>query len=415
MRSIRKFNKINQVVILCGGYGSRLGNLTKKIPKPLLPIHQKSFLTFLIEYLDRYKFKKIFLLCHYKNKLFNNFKNKLDKEIKKNIKIEIINEKQKLDTGGAIKNIYKKLDKNFLSINGDTYFNINLNNFFIKNKSKKFTNMIVSSNTYNKSSTSVIYDKKTKIIKSLKKRDKSKKNITHSGFTLINRDHLKLVKKKIFNLEKDLFESLIKKKKLVCTNYKQIFYYIGSPKTFKNANNFIVNAKKPAFFLDRDGVLNEDTGYVHKKKEFKWFKDISKAIRLMNENDYYVFVVSNQSGIGRGYYTEKSVNNLHLWINEKLNKKGAHIDEFVYSPYYWNSKRYCSYKYKKLRKPQTGMLDYLEKKWNVDMKHSLLIGDKEIDIRAAKRKKIKSIKIDSSLDNLYQITKKFLNKNVKKA
>ena len=60
------------------------------------------------------------------------------------------------------------------------------------------------------------------------------------------------------------------------------------------------------------------------------------------------------------------------------------------------------------------MLDYLEKKWNVDMKHSLLIGDKEIDIKAAKKKKIKSIKIDSSKDNLYQITKKFLNKNVKK-
>ena len=86
----------------------------------------------MIEYLDRYKFKKIFLLCHYKNKLFNKFKNELDKKIKKHIKIEIINEKQKLDTGGAIKNIYKKLDKNFLSINGDTYFNINLNNFFYK-------------------------------------------------------------------------------------------------------------------------------------------------------------------------------------------------------------------------------------------------------------------------------------------
>ena len=248
MRSIGKFNKINQVVILCGGYGSRLSNLTKKIPKPLLPINKKSFLIYLIEYLDRYKFKKIFLLCHYKIKLFNDFKNKLDKKLKKNIKIEIINEKQKLDTGGAIRNIYKKLDKKFLSINGDTYFNINLNNFFIKNKSKKFTNMIVSSNTFNKSSTSVIYDNKTKIVKSLKKKINSKKNITHSGFTLINRDHLKLVKKKVFNLEKDFFESLIKKKKLVCTNYKQKYYDIGSPTAYKNSNNFILNTKKPAFF-----------------------------------------------------------------------------------------------------------------------------------------------------------------------
>ncbi len=415
MRSTRKLNKINQAVILCGGYGSRLGNLTKKIPKPLLLINQKSFLTYLIEYLVRYNFKKIFLLCHYKNRLFYDFKNKLNQKLKKNTKIEIINEKQKLDTGGAIKNIYKKLDKNFLSINGDTYFNINLNNLFIRNKYKNFTNMIVSSNTYNKSSTSVIYDKKTKIIKSLKKKINSKKNITHSGFTLINRDHLKLIKKKIFSLEKDLFEHLIKKKKLVCTDYKQKFYDIGSPKTLKNADNFILTTKKPAFFLDRDGVLNEDTGYVHKKKEFKWFKDISKAIKLMNEHDHYVFIISNQSGIGRGYYTEKNVKELHSWINDELNKKSAYIDEFVFSPYYWKSKKYSSYEYKKLRKPQAGMLHYLEKKWNVDMKHSLLIGDKEIDIKAAERKKIKSIKIDSSIDNLYQITKKFLNNNVKKA
>ena len=164
MRGVRKLYKISQAVILCGGYGSRLGNLTKKIPKPLLPINQKSFLTYLIEYLDRYKFKKIFLLCHYKNKLFKKFKNELDKKIKKNIKIEIVNEKQKLDTGGAIKNIYKKLDKNFLSINGDTYFNINLNNFFIKNKFKKSTNIIVSSNTSNKSSTSVIFNKSVSIM-----------------------------------------------------------------------------------------------------------------------------------------------------------------------------------------------------------------------------------------------------------
>jgi len=415
MRSIRRFNKINQVVILCGGYGSRLGNLTKKIPKPLLPINKRSFLTYLIEYLDRYKFKKIFLLCHFKNELFYDFKNKLDQKLKKNIKIEIINEKQKLDTGGAIKNIYKKLDKNFLSINGDTYFNINLNNFFVNNRSENFTNMIVSSKTSNKSSTAVIYNDKTRIIKSLKKKFNLKKNITHSGFTLINRDHLKIVKKKVFNLEKDFFESLIKKKKLICTNYKEKYYDIGSPKTFKNANNFILSTKKPAFFLDRDGVLNHDSGYVHKKAEFKWFKDIFKAIKLMNKNDYYVFIISNQSGIGRGYYTEKSVNNLHLWINEELKKKGAHIDEFVYSPYYWKSKKYSSYKYKKLRKPQVGMLSYLEKKWNVDMKHSLLIGDKETDIKAAKKKKIKSIKIDSSIDNLYQLAKKFLNKNVKKA
>ena len=110
MRSTRKLNKIDQAVILCGGFGSRLGSLTRKVPKPLLPINKKPFLNYLIEYLIRYDFKKILLLCHYKKNQFLDFKKKISKINKKKINIEIVYEKYKLDTGGAIKNCFKKLD-----------------------------------------------------------------------------------------------------------------------------------------------------------------------------------------------------------------------------------------------------------------------------------------------------------------
>ena len=87
------------------------------------------------------------------------------------------------------------------------------------------------------------------------------------------------------------------------------------------------------------------------KKEFKWLKDISKAIELMNENDYYVFIVSNQSRRWkRVLYRKECEIILHLWINEKLNK-GAHIDEFVYSPY-WNSKDIVLINIKNLENPK---------------------------------------------------------------
>ena len=207
---------------------------------------------------------------------------------------------------------------------------------------------------------------------------------------------------------------MIKKNFLKCFEQRIEYLDIGTPKNLKRIFNFIKKSKKPAFFLDRDGVLNHDSGYVYKKTNFIWFNDVHKAINLMNENDYYVFIITNQSGIGRGYYNQENVNSLHSWINKELNKKKANIDEFVFSPYYWRSKKYSSYKFKKFRKPQVGMLNYLEKKWNIDMKNSLLIGDKITDIKTAEKKKIKSIKIDSSIDNLYQLTKKFLKKNAKK-
>ena len=408
MRSTRKLNKIDQAVILCGGFGTRLGSLTRKVPKPLLPISKKPFLEYLIEYLIRYDFKKILLLCHYKKNQFLDFKKKISKINKKKINIEIVYEKYKLDTGGAIKNCFKKLDNHFLSLNGDTYFNINLNNLILNSNLNDKTILVTSSTTKTNSSTSIIFDKKSKIIKSLKKNISLKKQFTHSGFSLIDKRHLKLIKKKKFNLEKDLFETLIRSKKLVCDDYSEKYYDIGTPKNFKNAHSFILNEKKPAFFLDRDGVLNEDSGYVHNKSKFKWVKDVHKAIKLMNDNNYYVFVISNQSGIGRGYYSEDAVKKLHLWINKKLKENHASIDEFVFSPYYWKSKKYSSYKYKKLRKPQTGMLNYLEKKWNIDMKKSVLIGDKDCDIKTANKKGIKSYKVNNTEKDLYSVTKKFL-------
>ena len=76
-----------------------------------------------------------------------------------------------------------------------------------------------------------------------------------------------------------------------------------------------------AAFLDRDGVLNHDTGYVHKIKDFKWKKNVFEAIRFLNTNKYLVIIISNQSGIGRGYYTEKSLKKLNMWIQKQLKKK----------------------------------------------------------------------------------------------
>jgi len=118
---------------------------------------------------------------------------------------------------------------------------------------------------------------------------------------------------------------------------------------------------KSAVFLDRDDVINKDLGYVHKKNNFIWKKGIFKFIKELNDKNYYVFVVTNQSGIGRGYYTEKDLEKLNCWINNMLYKKGAHIDEFFHPPYFKHSliKKFRKFLY--LRKPNTGMIDLAKK------------------------------------------------------
>ena len=91
---------------------------------------------------------------------------------------------------------------------------------------------------------------------------------------------------------------------------------------------------KPAIFFDRDGVLNVDVGYLYKIEDFQWIDGAIEAIKYFNDKDYYVFVITNQSGVARGYYREDDIHKLHQWMNEDLYKYSAHIDEFFYCPHH---------------------------------------------------------------------------------
>jgi D-glycero-D-manno-heptose 1,7-bisphosphate phosphatase len=147
--------------------------------------------------------------------------------------------------------------------------------------------------------------------------------------------------------------------------------------------------KKPAVFFDRDGVINKEKNYLYKVSDFEWIADAKEAIKHFNDKGYYVFVVTNQSGIARGYYSEKDMNILHNYINNELNKVGAKIDEFFHSPYHPDIINEKHLTLSHLRKPNTGMLDLAFKKWNIEKNKSLLIGDQNIDIECAVRFGIK--------------------------
>ena len=139
---------------------------------------------------------------------------------------------------------------------------------------------------------------------------------------------------------------------------------------------------KPAVFLDRDGVINKDKGHVYKINDFEWIDGAKESIKYLNDKGYYIFVVTNQSGIARGYYSEKDVSLLHDHITKELKNIEAHIDEFFISPYHpINKNEYLHLSH--FRKPETGMLDLAASKWPIDKSKSFLIGDKITDIKCA--------------------------------
>jgi D-glycero-D-manno-heptose 1,7-bisphosphate phosphatase len=166
-----------------------------------------------------------------------------------------------------------------------------------------------------------------------------------------------------------------------------------------NIKKIMIN--KPAAFLDRDGTINIDRGYIYQRKDFEWTKDAQEAIKYLYEKDFYIFIVTNQSGISRGYYSEKDVVYLHKYINDELRLHGAKIHEFFYSPYHPDG---LSSKYdhlKKLRKPNTGMLELANSKWPIDKQKSFMIGDKQSDIKCGESYGIKSFLYDGNRSLLH--------------
>ncbi|MFF2324351.1 HAD-IIIA family hydrolase [Agrobacterium sp. NPDC058088] len=141
--------------------------------------------------------------------------------------------------------------------------------------------------------------------------------------------------------------------------------------------------RRPALFLDRDGVIVKDIGYPGKIENIDLIEGAADAIRNFNERDFHVFVVTNQSGIGRGYYDEDDYNVVRAHIKNVLRKQCAHIDDERASPFFTDAIDEKYRRYENWRKPNAGMIVDLMQEWNIDLEHSILVGDKISDIHAA--------------------------------
>ena len=157
-----------------------------------------------------------------------------------------------------------------------------------------------------------------------------------------------------------------------------------------------------ACFLDRDGVLNEDVGYLHKSQDFKWIDGAVEAIKLLKKNNFLVIVITNQSGISRGYFTAKDVTNLHEWMNKILKKEDIQINDFFFSGDLPNNNP------ESRRKPSPKMINEAVEKYNLDKRRCFMIGDKLSDLEAAKNAQIKGFLFNKS--NLKNFIEKILDK-----
>jgi D-glycero-D-manno-heptose 1,7-bisphosphate phosphatase len=144
------------------------------------------------------------------------------------------------------------------------------------------------------------------------------------------------------------------------------------------------SAPTPAVFIDRDGTLNVDAGYISDPEDLVMYPCAGRAVRLLNENGLKAIVVTNQSTVARGYCSEEMIEVIHAKLRDELKKEGGYLDAVYYCPHHpeIGDERYrvgCQ-----CRKPGAGMLYQAEREHNIDLARSYVIGDKSLDIEMAR-------------------------------
>lgn len=372
---------LKQAVILVGGLGTRLGERAQLVPKPLLEVAGKPFLEYILDELSRYPtIDEILLLAgHRAEQVVDRYQGRRWR----GASVAVLSEPAQYGTGGALKHAASRLENKFLLLNGDSFFEFNLLDLATKAaNSSAVVQMALKRNQSGDRYGRVLLERD--LVKSFLPAGSQPSGPINSGVYCVDRELLALIDEMPCSLEQAVFPRLAERGELRASLYDGFFIDIGIPADFERAQSEMPETlRRPAVFFDRDGVLNVDKAYVHKIADFEWIPGAREAIKLCNDRGYLTFVVTNQSGVARGYYGVEDVDRLHDWMNRNLAEIGAHIDEFRYCPYHEDGIVEQWRQASDRRKPAPGMiLDCLDG-WPVRKESSLLVGDKLHDLEAA--------------------------------
>lgn len=371
-----RIKKITQAVILAGGAGTRLKPFTLNNPKPMIPINGKPFLEHLINLLKENGIKEVVILTGYLGGKISNYfgdGSKLGVNIKYSHTPFIDENGQENKSGIRIKNAESLLNNFFLLLYCDNYWPLQLDKLIgYFNKKKGDVLVTAYSNKDNSTNSNMLIEENGYVSKYDSSRQEKKLNGVEIGFFIVNKKVLKLLPKSNSKFEDVVIPKLIIKKRLIGYLTDQKYYSIGDLKRVKITEKFLL--PKKVAFLDRDGVINKKpprAEYVKNWSEFTFLPDSIKAIKLLNEKGYLVFVVSNQAGIARGMMTEKDLQHIHKKMISALKNEDAKIEAIYYCPHGWEEACDC-------RKPKLGMLFQISRDYLINLSKAIFIGD---DIR----------------------------------
>ena len=398
----------NEVVILAGGFGTRLKDIIgEKTPKPMVEINSKPLLEWQIELCRNNGFKNILILVHHlAEKIIDYFGTGEDFGV--NIEYSIENTPR--GTAGAIYDSLEKLSKEFLVIYGDTFLDVNLRKFFASKKSQDSVLTFCHPNSHPYDSDLLELDDSGQVIRVFRPIDGNAslyKNLVNAALYVCDKNIFSdfVDSQYPMDISSELFPKLIKNNKTIRA-YKSPEYIkdIGSPERLTNTKTAIKNkvpnllsdkGKRRCIFLDRDGVINKEVGHLSDTNSFEILPNVCEAIKIVNESGYLAICVTNQPVVARGDISIQKLEEIHMKMEVELGKAGAYLDDIFYCPHHPDSGFLGEISELKIicdcRKPKPGMLLNAIKSYEIDPLYSWMIGDNQRDIQAGIAAKVKTI------------------------
>ena len=376
---------IRQCAVLVGGIGTRLGALTANAPKPLLPCGDRPFLGWLLREFVRFGVEEFVLLTGHLSEQVEARVAELSALMPREVRVVVSREPARAGTGGAVFHARERLAERFLLCNGDSLFDCNLARLLSAGGSdgtgvagRMFLHRLDDASRYG-----VVALSGDRVTDFRERPRAGVGGVINAGIYLFNRRLLDDLSPSC-SLETDILPRLAARGVLRSTVGEGYFRDIGTPEDYASAEQEIPRVlRRRALFLDRDGVINIDHGYVGSRDRFEWMPGAREAIRAATDAGWHVFVITNQSGVARGRYDEAAVTALHGWMMDEVRRAGGTIDDIRYCPFHPDAVVPAYRCVSDWRKPAPGMLLDLMRAWELDAARCVLIGDQDTDMAAA--------------------------------
>lgn len=412
---------------MAGGKGTRIASVNSEVPKPMIPILGKPILEYEIECLKRQGYTDIILVTGH---LGHCVKDYFGNGSCFGVCITYIEEKEPLGTAGALYLLKDSIHEDFLLLNGDIIFDIDIDKFAKYHREKgKMATILTHPNSHPYDSGIIIADDDKIVLQWLHKEDSRLwyQNRVNAGIHMLSRrifDSMTALKK--LDLDRDVLKPLIKQSELAVYDSPEYIKDMGTPERYYSVIEDIkqgkvqeknLKNKQRAIFLDRDGVINKYVGFLRNIKEFELIDGSAQAIKAMNEKGYLVIVVTNQPVIARGEVTIEQLKEIHNKMETLLGEQGAYVDAIYYCPHHPHKGYEGEISELKVececRKPKPGMLLQAAKDYNINLEQSWMVGDSENDIIAGSNAGCKTVRIEendseNSIHNLLEFVNRVL-------